>query len=119
MNIKYKLYLSLGLLVSITETTLFALVPQEQTTLYEQYNIQQFEEYCDKMIHSIFECFFNDQDKTIFSQLITQIIDALSLKKKILDEMLQQKYDAIISVFLKTKIILILKHGEKSLLPLN
>jgi len=92
MNKKYKIYLLLGLLFSTTKSTVFAY------TAYEDYNIAQIEEYCNNIIQSIFECFFNDQDTTQFSQIIKNIINALKEKRNILNAQLQKQYDEIIAL---------------------
>ena len=47
MNIKYKLYLSLGLLLSVIESTTFA------TAVHQGYSIAQIEQYCEDVIHTI------------------------------------------------------------------
>ena len=92
MNIKYKLYLSIGLLFSITESTTFA------NATCEGYSVAQMEQYCDDVMHTIFECFFNDQDKTLFSKIIIDIIEVLKAKRNLIDKSLHQKYDTIITL---------------------
>ena len=98
MNIKYKLYLSLGLLFSTIESTTLAYVT------CKDYSTAQIEEYCDDIIHSILaDCFFNDQDTTPFYQLVLDIIEVLKIKRNIVDMHLQQKYDIIIALLEKNK----------------
>jgi len=97
MNKKYKLYLSLGLIFFVPTSTIFANVVCDES------KIAQIEEYCDNIIHSVFECFFNDQDKTIFSQFISNIIEALKIKRNIIGIEFQQIYDDIIALLTEHK----------------
>lgn len=106
MNINYKLYLSIGLLFSIA-------TPIKSTSQVNQVSSYNFvdsdnsvltEEECDQILHDIIEnCFFNDNDTTRFSDIVTRMIEILQVKVRSLDVASQKKCNEFIALLEKNK----------------
>lgn len=98
MKNTYNLYLFIGLLFSIV-APLQSLAP-----LNNQEKIVLTEQDCDDILHALFaECFFNDNDKTPFSQIVTHIIEILHVKKCSFDQASQKKCNDFIILLEKNK----------------
>ena len=122
MNSKLKLYISIGLLLSITNTSmnafeayhLYSDTPATECTFVEDMNCIAItsksgeltfisSDDCDNLLHSIFISFFNDLDKTNFSRFIQAIENILGLKKLFATKNFQPKYDAVIALLDKNR----------------
>src|SRR3989339_304888 len=111
MNSHYKLYLSIGLLLSMATPMLVCTeqlsndVPSDIIDGQENQQTSVLtEEECDDLLHDIFEnCFFNDNDKTRFSDIVTKMIAILQVKVKSLDPVSQQKCNDFIILLEKNK----------------
>lgn len=113
MNITYKLYLSIGLLFSMAAPLACTQVTnnenQSQTPNNEQPSVLT-QQQCDDLLHDFFEnYFFNDNDKTRFSDIVTRLIGILQVKVQSLDPASQKKCNDFMALLEKNKHIADLK----------
>lgn len=117
MKINYKLYLSIGLLFSMA-TPMVVYTAQLSNDVpsnivedkdHEQSSVLT-QEQCDDLLHDFFEnYFFNDNDKTRFSDIITKLIGILQVKVQSLDLASQKKCNDFMTLLEKNKHIADLK----------
>lgn len=116
MNINYKLYFSIGLLFSMAAPLASTPVTnnENQSEVQENQNDEQpsvlTQEQCDDLLHDFFEnYFFNDNDKTRFSDIVTKLVGILQVKVKSLDAVSQKKCNDFIQLLEKNKNVADLK----------
>lgn len=102
-----KLYLSLGLLLSLESVT-YAHQEESVTTesivdIKEQEQAEQTLQEIDAELCEIFSKFFDEKDTMPFSKIVTKVVAILKIKRNLLHESEQAKCDEIMKSFEKNK----------------